>query len=266
MRKKLAVPHHLYAAPLTYGLMRDESAVELVADLPAANALKLRNKDVDGAFITPIDYGRESSEYVIMPGIAAASRGESGAVGLFFHSGLNSLQTVAVDIGLTSEIVLTRIILAEKYNINPQFVPMMPDLTAMLAKADAALLAGNDLFRLGGEHRKFDLVEEWSDLTGLPYVHGFWTWTPDSMTAAERGALRDARTAGLQNLPSLPASHSALESPEGYFERFSYELDDETLDSISEFFRYAFYYSILSDIPEIRIEPAENETLSLPRN
>jgi predicted solute-binding protein len=266
MRKKIAVPHHLYAAPLTYGLMRHEPAFDLEYDLPAANALKLRDNIVDGAFVTPIDYARESSDYVIIPEISATSRFESRSIGLYFRTGLPSLTTVAVDIGLTSEIVLARIILAEKYDLHPHFIPMMPDLPTMLAKADAALLTGNSTFALRDEPRKLDLVDEWTDLTELPYVHGFWACTPNSLSADHRRILRDARDEGIRNFDALMQQNSDLGAPENYFGMFSYELDDETLNSLGEFFRFSFYYGVIKDIPEIRIGETEDENPPFSQN
>lgn len=260
MRKKLAVPHHLYVAPLTYGLVPDASPFELLYDLPAVNGIKLRQDDVDAALITPIDYARESSDYSILPGVAVSSKEESQAIALFFRSGLLSISTIAVDIGLTSEIVLTRIIMAEKYNINPQFIPMMPDLNAMLVKADAALLAGNSIFGVMKETQRLDLVDEWADLTDLPYIHGFWGYKPNALNSDERRRLIHVRDNGIRHLDSITQNASDTGVADNYLHRFSYILDDDTVDLLGIFFRYSFYYGIITDVPEVRIDTIENES------
>jgi chorismate dehydratase len=266
MQKNLAVPRHLYVTPLTYTVVQGTSPFELVYDLPAVNALKLRNSEVDAALITPIDYARESSDYMILPTIAVSSKDESDAVALFFRSGLSSISTIAVDIGLTSEIVLTRIVLAEKYDINPQFLPMVPDLTTMLKKADAALLAGNSILELQSETRKLDMINEWTDLTELPYVHGFWGYRPNALTSGERRFLLNAGDQGVRHRELISRGTGDPVASDEYFSRFSYTLDEDTLTSLSEFFRYAFYYGIIPDIPEIRLDPQEDPAGSISQN
>jgi chorismate dehydratase len=266
MRKKLAVPHHLYVAPLTYGLVHSTSPFELLYDLPAVNAIQLRNNDVDGAFITPIDYARESSDYVILPEVAVSSKNELGAIALFFRSGLSLISTVAVDIGMTSEIVLSRIVLAEKYDINPQFVPMMPDRAAMLEKADAALLTGNTILDMKSESNNLDLVDEWTDLTDLPYIHGFWGYRPNALGTDDREQLLKAGSEGIRNLDSISGKTANPALSDEYLRRFSYALDEKAVESLSEFFRYAFYYGIISDVPEIRLDHRDDQSNSLSAN
>ncbi|MGD0338708.1 MAG: MqnA/MqnD/SBP family protein [Bacteroidota bacterium] len=266
MRKRLAIPYHLFVAPLTYGLVHDASLFELIYAISAANAMKLRNGEVDGALLTPIDYARENSDYLILPRVAVSSKDESNAIALFFRSGLSSISTVAVDIGVTSEIVLTRIILAEKYDINPQFIPMMPDLRAMLTKADAALLVGNAIFNLKDEAHRLDLVDEWTDLTELPYIHGFWGYRPNALNLDDRRSLLSAREQGIQNLDSITRNITHPGISGEYLHQFSYEFNEEAVNSISEFFRYSFYYGIIADIPEIRFDTSENESHSLSPN
>jgi chorismate dehydratase len=256
----------MYVAPLTYEVVHGTLPFELVYDLPAINAIKLRNNEVDAALITPIDYARESSDYMILPHITVSSKDESGAIALFFRSGLSSISTIAVDIGLTSEIVLTRIVLAEKYDINPQFVPMVPDLTAMLAKADAALLAGNSILELQSETNKVDLVDEWTDLTELPYIHGFWGYRPNALTSDEIQSLLKAGEHGIRHVGSISRGTSDPVLSDEYLRRFSYTLDEDAVDSLSEFFRYAFYYGIISDVPEIRLDTQEDQPNSLSQN
>lgn len=260
MRKKLAIPRHLYVAPLTHGLVHDASLFELLYDVSTANAVKLRNDEVHGAFLTPIDYAREGSDYLILPDVALSSKNESKAIVLFFRTGLSLISTVAVDIGVTSEIVLARIILAEKYGINPQFIPMIPDLPAMLEKADAALLVGDTILNFLDNPRRLDLVDEWTDLTELPYIHGFWGYKPNALNSAERRSLLNAREEGIQHFDSIIQNISHHGISDDYLRRFSYILDEETINSLGEFFRYSFYYGVIADIPEIRIDTSANES------
>ena len=70
-----------------------------------------------------------------------------------------------------------------------------PDLDAMLARADAALIIGDNALFLdpptsasGAAIRKIDLGELWTELTGLPFVYAFWAGRPGALTAGRRRA------------------------------------------------------------------------------
>jgi predicted solute-binding protein len=262
----LAFPEALYLEPLVHSLEGDTSAFRAVKELPASLAVKMsRRIGLDGpgcAFLTPIDYARHGAEYCILPGVAVSSSHPTGTVELYVKSNVRNISTMAVDIRVTSEIILAKIILMEKYrNVNSndtiQVIPMMPDLDAMLSKADAAMIVNlaptqkrrSDLFLL-------DLVDEWYDLTELPYVHGFWVGRQDEMYVDDLQRIIDARSEGTTALRTV-AEHSAhsyrlsVDAAEQFLSSFSFQLGQEQLDSLQEYISYAFYFGVLPDIPEI---------------
>ena len=162
-----------------------------------------------------------------------------------------------------AEIILAKIILEEKYRTDPsrsnlQFIPMMPDIDAMLAKADAALLVNEApvVYNKSGVFT-LDLVEEWNDLTDLPYVHGFWVGREEEMTEQEAKALLMAKNNGV--LLQLQIAQEAAQQrnlPLGeitqYFSSFSYDLGEREQESLAEFIQYAYYHTVIGDVPEIR--------------
>jgi predicted solute-binding protein len=272
MKSRLAVSDALYLKPLLFGLDRTESPFDLVIDVPAQNALKLskRSEEIRNAFLSPIDYARHGAEYCIVPNICVASSIPTNTIQLALKSDLHNINRIAVDVRFTSEIILAKIILEEKYHNNSsrqnfQFIPMMPDIDAMLAKADAALLVNeipnsykkSDVFTL-------DLVEEWNDLTDLPYVHGFWVGREEEMTEQEAKALLTAKSNGVllqlqiaqeaaqqQNLP--------IDEITQYLSLFSYDLGEREEESLAEFIQYAYYHTVIGDVPEIRYFDLESE-------
>ena len=201
MKSRLAASDALYLKPLVYGLDRTDSPFELVTDIPANNAVKLgeRSEGIRIAFLSPIDYARHGGEYCVVPDICVASSSQTNTIQLVLKSSLRNIERVAIDVRFTSEIILAKIILSEKYRNQPthstlQFIPMMPDVDAMLAKADAALLVQDHPQMLGREGTfTLDLVGEWNDLTGLPYVHGFWVGREEELSKREAQALLSAK-------------------------------------------------------------------------
>jgi predicted solute-binding protein len=265
MKSRLAISDALYVKPLVFGLDRTDSPFEPVIDIPAKNALKLfeRSEGIRSAFLSPIDYARHGAEYCVVPDICVASSDPTNTIQLVMKSDLHAIESIAVDVRFTSEIILAKIILEEKYRSgssgkNLQFIPMMPDLEAMLAKADAALLV-NEIPRAiqGSGMFALDLVEEWNDLTDLPYVHGFWVGREEEMTELEANALLSAKKNGIllkERIAQGLAQQRNISSEEitGYFSSFTYDLHEREEESLAEFIHYAYYHSVLGDVPEIR--------------
>ncbi len=247
--KRIGIVPHLFAQPLFYGLKRQEDppAFELVESRQAGTAelaIKLRQAQLDGAFLSPIDYARESSRYRIIPSVGVRSEGESSAVSLLFREDLRRVNSIAVDPSAGSEVVLAHLIFAEKYDSVPRIIPTPASGEEALAGADAVLLLGDSALEAEGRRNKLDLVAEWGDMTGLPYIHGFWVVPGEALSVPEVLTIIESGRNGASNLESFgPTS--------GYLRRFSYDLDEESLAALAEFFRMAFYHGILKEVPEL---------------
>jgi predicted solute-binding protein len=261
---RLGVPEAAYLQPL---LLQLPSEVQLHTDAPAQLALKFRDRippldEAGCAFLSPLDYARHGADYRILPGSAVSSSAPNGSIRLYVKSGLSNISSVAVDVRFTSEIILARIILMEKFpNLasregNIQFIPMMAGLHGMLAKADAALIVNPTPLSHRSDIFALDLVEEWNDLTELPYVYGFWVGRDESEEDPILGRLRSAfsvddirrKSAAARIAQRYSISHSDAED---YLAAFSYLFGKEQKESLSEFIHYAFYHGVIPDVPEI---------------
>jgi len=265
MKSRLAVSDALYLKPLLFGLDRMESPFDLIVDIPAKNALKLseRSEEIRTAFLSPIDYARHGGEYCIVPNICIASSKPTNTIQLVLKSELRAIDCIAVDVRYTSEIILAKIIIEEKYRTslsrkNLQFIPMMPDIDAMLAKADGALLV-NEIPNPKENAGIFllDLVEEWNDLTDLPYIHGFWVGREEEMTEQEAEALFAAKKNGVLLQPQIAQTVAQQRNLQigvmtEYFASFSYDLGEREEQSLEKFIQYSYYHGVIGDVPEIR--------------
>jgi chorismate dehydratase len=251
----------VYCAPVFYGL-RDNAEFECTVDAVARNAIKLRERELDAAFLSPIDYGRECSDYHIIPNVAASSRVPGNTIVLHFKEGLHTIGTLAVNPASTSEIVLASILLAEQFDARPKLVPVMGPLDTMLRSADAALLVGNAALAEASVHRNsIDLVGEWNDMTGLPYVHGFWCVREAEFTHGDAVLLQRACETGVKSLDDIVLTeaakqvrHSAGDLRE-YLTTFSFTFAQEEQDAVAEFLRYAYYHGILPDVADLHMYP-----------
>ncbi|MBM2841018.1 MAG: mqnA [Bacteroidetes bacterium] len=268
-QKRLGIPPHLYCTPLLSGL--EASGKFLIAvDVDTRNAINLRHCELDGAFLSPIDYARESSQYCIIPNVAVSSRTPTGTVVLHFKEGLHTIKTLAVHPTSTSEVVLASILLSEQFDVRPQIVPSMGTLEQMLQSADAALLVGNAALEQAHDHRNnVDLVEEWFDMTGLPYVHGFWCLREGDIERDDIVSIQRTCERSIKSLAEIAKAETAKRGSrfsstvlEEYLERFSFVLADAEQGALMEFFRYAYYHGVLPDVADLHFYPFDNASES----
>lgn len=260
----LGVPDAAYVQPLLTGLGPE---FQILTDVPANLARVFRERippfhEAGCAFLSPIDYARHGGDYRILPGVCVSSSTPSGTITLFVKQDVRSIRTVAVDVRYTSEIVLAKIIIAERYPGLPgeeeiQIVPMMADHETMLRKTDAALVvtprpvqtAASSLFSL-------DLVEEWKELTELPYVHGMWVGREEIeqkpfLTELVQMSPKELRPTNELTGPLVQDSGVSPEEVVKYLSHFSYTMGEQEEAGLTEFIRFAYYHGILPDAPEL---------------
>lgn len=257
----LGVPPFLYARPLWISL-REHHDFAIVRDVPAQLALKLRGSELTAALLSPIDYARDYSTYRIIPHVGISSEGASECVLLYFNKGLRDLRTVAIDPSSTAEIVLTKLVLVEKYGISPSFLPTIGEVESQLQKADAALLVGDRSMLPTPQPEAIDIIDEWTDLTGFPYVHNFWVSREGALSVSEMNSIVEAGKQPQKEVPSIPfldiGEQDELEIKE-YLGRFKYTLDEALLTAVSEFLRMAYYHGVLQDIPDVQVHVMDDE-------
>ncbi len=247
MARRLGVIPHAYARPLFVGLAGSESpaasAFELVTESSAQLAIELRQGNLDGAFLSPVDYAREYTHYSLIPDAGVVSRGETSTILLLFREGTPRLRTIAVEPSSSAEIVLTHLVMAEKYDIVPKFVPVAVPPAEALRSADAVLVSGDAAAAMAGWDRKLDVTDEWEDTTGLPYVHGLWATRPGALVQAQVARLR---ATGRDADARLGAIHGGA---------LGYTLGPDDIAALTEFLRMAYYHGILKDIPDMKFLP-----------
>jgi chorismate dehydratase len=267
-RKHLGIPSHLYCDPLR-GAPGSRIPFTVTTDASARLAHALRERKVDLALLAPIDYARDGSLFHIVPDVAVASSVATGTVTIHFRSELRQIRSLAVDPASPSEIILAQVILSEQFGVRPAVVPTDGSLEQGLVKADATLLVGDASLRVREKAlQSIDLVEEWFEMTDLPYVHGLWCGKERSAGETEFASLAHLRDAGVAAIPAIASAGCAAhalpsldtEEIQEVLEGFQYELTEEVEDGLKEFLRFAFYHGILPDVAEVQyFGPSEPE-------
>ncbi|MEK7251159.1 MAG: MqnA/MqnD/SBP family protein [Bacteroidota bacterium] len=257
--KLLGIPTQLFTKPLTQPL-RTATRFQLVHESRPTIAKQLRDHELAAALLSPLDYARDSSDYRIVPNVAVVSHDGNGSIIVRFREGVKNISTVAVDPSFASEIILTKIILSEQFDIEPGILPMIASLDVMLQKADAALLVGDVAFR----HREdsediIDIIEEWNEMTGLAYVHALWCGRGGDLAMEDIQRIQDAGTKGVAGISDIAMEFSkdVRDAVQQYLESFSYTMRDEAKEGLARFMKYLYCHGITPDVSELNFYSTE---------
>src|SRR4029079_8716553 len=204
---RLGAVTYLNARPLVYGLDRHVT-FDLRYDIPSECARLLHARETDLGLIPSIEYLRGPSEYFIVPGPAVTSRGPVASVAIYTRRDMKDVRTIAMDTSSRTSVALSTVMLRRRVGGAAQAVHMPPDLDAMLRRADAALIIGDVALYLDHEKagaRKIDLGEEWTAMTGLPFVYACWTGWPEALTRGDVNVLRRSRDEGVAQSHAVAA-------------------------------------------------------------
>jgi chorismate dehydratase len=198
---------YLNTVPLVWGFLNDPAlrgVIDLEFELPSVCADHLRAGKADIGIVPVIEMARQKLEYI--RGVGITSDGPVRSILLFSKVPFSEVKTLATDNGSRTSVMLSRIILAEKYGAKPTIVSQPPDLTAMLATSDAALLIGDAALRADPSQIPFaclDLGDEWTRMTGLPMVFALWSGAKDKIAEPIGEAFRASCRYGLAHLDDI---------------------------------------------------------------
>ncbi len=263
---RLGVVSYLNAEPLVYGLDSDPG-FELLRDVPSRVAERLHAGEVHLAMIPSIEYAR--GDYAVVPGIAITSRGPVRSVRLLLQRPLEHVRRVALDRSSRTSQALLRVLLRERLGRDPEYVQMPPEPAAMLASADAALLIGDPALYLDESmlwherspafrYEAIDLGEEWTRVTGLPFVYAFWAGPAGVVDDDGVRRLQAAMRRGLEGLGRIAAAYNGLGAghaarSEAYLRtNIVYRLGEDELAGLREFYRRARALGLIPRQPELR--------------
>jgi chorismate dehydratase len=260
---RLGVIDYLNVAPVYDGLRRDASlvpGVELVAGVPSAMNAALLAGEIDLSNVSSVAYGQHADEWLLVPGLSVAAQEKVESVLLFsWHADWCALDgdSIALSSDSATSVALVRLLSEERYGVRPHYVTAAPDLDAMLAEHDAALLIG-DVALVEGQKRReiagrgkpyvFDLATEWRAWTGLPFVFAVWAARADRAREISASgimeALRESKRRGLSDLERIAAEAAAqLGLPEDvcllYLRLLDYDLGARDLEGLRRFFELA---------------------------
>src|SRR6185503_20842112 len=247
LRVRFGIVHYLNSWPLAWSFLRGGGPAwaQAVYLPPSRVADGLAAGELEVGLVPSAELQRIPGLSVV-PGLCIASQHEVKSVLLVSQVPPERIRRVALDESSRTSAVLVQLLLAERHGVRPEVAPFRPDLEAMLATADAALLIGDPALRVDrrGLH-VVDLAAEWRALTGLPFVFAVWAVAKDveRELAAEKiapllqGSLASAE-AELDRLVGAASTELGLQPEEvrTYLTRhLSYRLGPAERASLAEF-------------------------------
>lgn len=200
---------YLNARPLTWALDRAPSRWQVRYDVPSVCAELLQAGSVDLGLIPSIEY-LQADDYRLVPGVGIGSRGPIASVALYARRPIGDIATIALDTSSRTSVSLLKVLCHHRFRIAPHFVPHAPDLAAMTRRCDAALLIGDPAF--DADHAtlglgKVDLGEEWTAMTGLPFIYAAWTGRAGAISDADVQVLQEAQRIGIRETEAIAAEY-----------------------------------------------------------
>lgn len=201
---RIGAVSYLNSKPLIEGLTELAPDAELILDYPSRLADDLANGSLDVALIPSIECLRDS-DYEIVPDACVASHGPVLSVKLYSRVELGQIRRLALDDGSRTSQVLVRIMLAERFGVEPELESLPMGLSTTATDADAILLIGDRAIQPPAErfHETWDLGEQWSSWTGLPFVFAMWATRTDADLRDVAEILNRARDRGLEQVEHI---------------------------------------------------------------
>jgi chorismate dehydratase len=253
-RLRISAISYLNTAPLMWDFDHGDAArdFDIFYSVPSSCAAALREGTGDIGIIPAIAYNSIPG-LVIIPEVAIAARGAVRSILLISKVPLDKIRTVATDNSSLTSVALTKVLFHKWWGGGREFHSLPPDLAAMLRECDAALIIGDPALKLGPcRYLVLDLAQEWRRLSGKSFVFAFWAvreaalaeMRPELDLAAIFRSSRDhgLEPAALQQIArewSLRLEITPGEVKDYLTRNIHYQLDQECLEGMELFFRYA---------------------------
>jgi chorismate dehydratase len=263
---RLGVIDYLNVWPVYEWLLRRERTegglpgIATVAGVPAQVNQAMAVGDLDVSNVSSVAFGEHAREWLLLPRLSVAAHGRVESVLLFsWYADWRDLdgRSIALSEHSATSIALVRLLCERRYGAQPRYVLQPPDLDAMLAQHDAALLIGDSALVEGHLRREiagrghpyiFDLATEWQSWTGLPFVFAVWAARADRVDAIRMSTvvqrLHASKEHGLAGIDRLAGAASArFGLPTGvcsdYLQLLDYNLSAQDLRGLRHFLELA---------------------------
>ena len=215
---RIGAVNYLNSRPLVYQLQQRAPWAEVVFDVPSRLADALAAGDLDVALVPSIE-ATKHPEYRIVSDACIGCRGPVLSVKLFSRVPMDKIGTLALDEGSRTSAALVQILLWRRYGLRPRLTSLKLGEGMESSSADAVLLIGDRAIQSppGRFAAVWDLGDQWSRTTGLPFVFAMWmarAGAPCERLETLLGETRDAGVAHIEEIAAAEAAPLGLTEPQ----------------------------------------------------
>lgn len=250
---RVGIVNFLNSKPLAWGFLKGHHA-DLFAPSyhpPSLVARMLGQGNLDIGLIPSIEVQRIPGLRVL-PDLCVASDHEVRSVLMISRVPVEEIRKVALDHNSRTSAALLRILLKERYGLNPEYLHERPDPERMLSEADAALVIGDPALKVDRDrYRVLDLAAEWNALTGLPFTFAVWAVRPEVEFPDLPFYFKSSLRYGISSMDTLvreAAAELGMESGEvrSYLtENLKFFLRENEIAGLEEYYRRAHEHGLI---------------------
>jgi chorismate dehydratase len=203
-RIRIGAVSYLNSKPLVEGLAGLCPDADLILNYPSRLADDLAKGRLDVALIPSVE-AFSDPDYEAISDACVATHGAVLSVKLYFRCHPGVVRRLALDEGSRTSAALARVMLAERFGVEPELERLPLGKKLSETTADAVLMIGDRAMFPPNEQFEavWDLGEEWVRWTGLPFVFAMWTTRKETRLDDLMQRLAQARDAGLRNIEQV---------------------------------------------------------------
>lgn len=247
-----------------YDRFREETT--FLHQVPTGLNEAMARGDIDMGPISSFAYGEAGDRYVLLPDLSVSALGRVNSILLFHREPLEHIAedgTIALPTTSATSVNLLKIMIAKYYRGRPSYHYAAPNLEAMMASADAALLIGDDAIRAHWDnertprYRQTDLGELWHRLTGQWMTFAVWAVRREvaerraellgqlhaAFAASKRQAAQDPSAMIAEAVRAVGGTEAYWR---GYFGQLCSDFGAAQQEGLRLYFRYAWELGLLA--------------------
>ena len=209
-RLRVGAVSYLNTKPLVFQFQELAPAADLILDVPSRLAQRLASGELDVALIPSIEFF-QNPEYTIVSDACIACRGPVLSVKLLSRCPPARIRTLALDEGSRTSVAMVRVLLKQRFGIQPQLSALPLGSKITQTDADAILLIGDRAIHppAGPFDEIWDLGDEWCRCTELPFVFAMWTARKGVELGTLETAFEESRNRGMRHLEQIAREEAA---------------------------------------------------------
>jgi chorismate dehydratase len=268
-KPRLGRIRYINVLPIYYAIDQAwvDNGFNLITGTPAELNSRLHQGLLDVSAISSYEYGRHFQQYLLLPQLSIATRGDVGSVLFFSRLPFHRLsgKEVLLSAGSATSAALVKIVLGELHGARPLY-RTGPVTDRFLDGCYGMLAIGDEALRLkarGCYPYFLDLGRAWHELTGLPFVFGVWATRRDYFEKQPQTVrylhrtLVNAKALGLKSMAEIcrQAAQTVPLPPEAlaaYFQQLDYDLDAGQQEGLVAFFRYLHRFGEFQELPQLQ--------------